>query len=596
MAADSRMMGNNMLLEGAMALDGLTLGFIARELEEPLLGGRVDKIQQPAKDMVVMHIRGAGQSHRLLINANPTGTRLHLTEKTYENPPAAPVFCMLMRKHLVGGRVTKLQQVAGDRLVLMEITGADDMGETRVKQLWFEAMGRHSNFSLVLEGRIIDSLRHVTDDMSRVRRMLPGADFVMPPGQDKLAPEGLEAETLRLRLQQEGGRMDRALQNSVSGLGMPSARELCLRLTGQEAPQVAHINLPLFCQQLAGWFDAMADMAAPHLLLDDQGVPKEALPFSFLSLPPERQVPYASLSQALDELHYQRDLAHRVMQRTTAFRRQLKAAEERTLRKLALQQQELDGAQRMEEYRVAGELLTAFAHQVQKGAEKASLPNYYDQGQPLEIALDPALSPAQNAQRYFKRYRKASTARRLAARQMANSREELRLIQDAQWALEQAQSTQDIQDIQQPLRDHGLLRRQKEQKGFRRPKASRPLNYRAADGTDILVGRNSLQNERLLKAAQGEDMWLHAKDMPGSHVIMQLKGRPPGEEALALAARLAAYYSKGEGYQVPVNYTLRKHVKKPGGAPAGFVTFSQEKLLVVNASLQDIQPHQVEES
>ncbi len=578
-----------------MALDGLTLGFIARELNEALLGARVDKVQQPEKDMVVLAVRGAGQNHRLLINANPTGTRLHLTDKAYENPQAAPVFCMLMRKHLLGGRITKLEQVAGDRLILMEVTGNDDMGESRVKQLWFEAMGRHSNLSLVLDGRIIDSLRHVTDDMSRVRRMLPGAEFILPPTQDKLAPEGLDAERLLFRLKLQGGRLDRALADSVSGLGAQSSKELCFRLTGQEAPQLTDINLDTFAREAARLLQDLPALYAPQLYMDGDGVPKDVLPFLFRSLPEERQSARGSLSEALDELHYQRDLHQRVMQRTSAFRRQLKAAEERTLRKLALQQDELHGAQRMEEYRVAGELLTAFGHQVEKGAATAQLSNYYD-GQMLEIELDPALSAAQNAQAYFKRYRKAATAQKLAADQIEKSREELRLIQDAQWALEQAQTTQDIRDIQEPLREHGLLKRERDGAKRKHERASQPHHYRAPDGTDILVGRNSLQNEALLRSAQGSDMWLHAKDMAGSHVIMQLNGREPGEEALQLAARLAALYSKGAGVQVPVNYTLRKHVKKPGGAPAGFVIFTHERLLVANATMQDVAPFLVEQA
>ena len=578
-----------------MALDGLTLGFIARELSAALLGGRVDKVQQPEKDMVLLLVRAGGQNHRLLINANPTGTRLHLTDKAYENPQAAPVFCMLMRKHLSGGRITDIRQIDGDRLICLEVTGADDMGETRVKQLWFEAMGRHSNLSLVLDGRIIDSLRHVTDDMSRVRRMLPGAEFVLPPKQDKLAPDTLTPDALHIRLQVAGGRLDRALADSVAGLGSASARELCLRLCGQETPQLKDVNLPLFCQRAAALLSGLAQLADPQLYHDEEGIPRDALPFPFISLETQRQTPQHSLSQALDHLYYERDRHQRVMQRTSAFRRQLKAAEERTLRKLSLQRQELHGAQRMEEYRVAGELLTAFGHQVEKGAQQANLHNYYDD-QPLEVQLDPALSPAQNAQAYFKRYRKAATAQRLAASQIEKSEVELRLIQDAQWALEQARTAQDIADIQEPLREQGLLKRQRAEKRRKHAQTSPPHHYRAVDGTDIYVGRNSLQNEQLLRAAQGSDLWLHAKDMPGSHVIVHLKGKSVSPPALELAARLAAVYSKGAGVQVPVNYTLRKHVKKPGGAPAGFVIFTNEKLLVVSATEQDVAPHRVEQA
>ena len=572
-----------------MALDGLTMGFIVRELQDKLLGGRVDKVQQPEKDLVVLQVRGAGATHRLLVNANPTGTRLHLTTKTYENPEVAPVFTMLMRKHLAGGRITAIQQLGGDRLIRIDVTGSDEMGEQRVKELWFEAMGRHSNLSLVLEGRIIDCLRHVTDDMSRVRRMLPGAAFELPPAQDKLAPEALTADSLRARLLMEGGRADKALANVVAGLGAGTAKELCLRLTGQETPLLTALNLPLFAQQAEKLLHALPGMAAPTLLMGPEGLPQDVLPFRFLSHPLDSQQPRDSLSEALDELHYEKDRYTRLMQRTSAFRRTLQAAQERTLRKMALQEEELQGSQRMEEYRVAGELLTAYAHQVPKGAESVDLPNWYD-GQPLTVALDPALSPAANAQRYFKRYRKAHTGRKLAAEQKEKSQQELQLIEDALYALEEARTLQDISEIKEPLREQGLIKREPAAKGKRRPQESLPLRFMAADGTEILVGRNSLQNERLLKLADGQDLWLHAKDMPGSHVIVRAQGREVGQDTLLLAARLAAWYSKGQGAAVPVNYTLRRHVKKPGGAPAGFVTFTNEKLLIASATPAELKP------
>ncbi len=577
-----------------MALDGLTLGFIARELNDKLAGGRVDRVQQPEKDMVVLAIRAGGQNHRLLINANPTGTRLHLTDKPYESLPEAPVFCMLMRKHLVSGRVLGISQLHGDRLLRIDISAYDDLGELREKQLYFEAMGRHSNLSLVQDGIIVDCLRHVTDDMSRVRRMLPGAAFELPPAQDKIAPEEAEAAALYTRLAAEGGRADKALAAVVSGLGAASAWELCLRLAGQEQPQLKELNLSAFCDALAGLLRGLPGMAAPQLYAEETGVPRDALPFPFLSLPRAWQQPQDSLSAAMDTLYYERDRRDRLTQRTSAFRRSLKTAEERTLKKLAIQEEEMAQAERMEEHRVAGELLTAYAHLVGRGATEVMLPNYYD-GAELKVALDPALTPAQNAQRYFKKYRKAAVARRTAAQQRENTLRELTLLGDALYALEQADTMQDIGEIKEPLREAGLIRREARAKQKRPDKTGQPLRYRSDDGFEILVGKNSLQNERLLKAAQGTDLWLHAKDMPGSHVIVSLQGREISDAALLQAAKLAAWYSKGEGAAVPVNYTLRKYVKKPSGAPAGFVTFTGEKMLLVTAAEADIRAMQQQE-
>lgn len=564
-----------------MALDGLTLGFIARELNETLSGGRVDKAQQPEKDMVILMIRAGGHNHRLLINANPTGTRLHLTDKSYESPAAAPVFTMLMRKHLLSGRVTGVRQISGDRLICIDILSNDEMGVAREKKLYFEAMGRHTNLSLVQDGIILDCLRHVTDDMSRVRRMLPGMPYELPPAQDKASPEAAEAGDLLCRLKEEGGRLDKALGACVSGLGAASAREICLRLTGQEQPQLHDINIDAFSKRLATFLRGLQDMAEPRLYMDEHGLPKDALPFPFLTLERERQQPLPTLSEAMDTLYYERDRHDRLMQRTSAFRRSLKTAEERALKKLSIQEEELNSAACMEEYRVAGEMLTAFGHQVPKGAREAQLPNYYDSGM-LTVTLDPALSPAQNAQKYFKRYRKAAVASRVAAEHRENTLREIALIEDAIWAAEQAQTPEDIAEIKEPLRRAGLIRREPEPKKKQKERRGEPLRFVSPDGFAILVGKNSLQNERLLKAAQGNDLWLHAKDMPGSHVIVRAEGRDITEEARLCAAKLAAFYSKGKGRQVPVNYTLRKYVKKPGGTPDGFVIFTEERLLIVS--------------
>lgn len=570
-----------------MSLDGLTLGFIARELAEKLIGGRVDKVQQPEKDMVVLTIRSGGQNHKLLINANPTGTRMHITEKSYESPLQAPVFTMLMRKHLMSGRVMDVVQIFGDRLIRIDIASNDEMGERRDKQLYFEAMGRHTNLSLVQDGIIIDCLRHVTDDMSRVRQMLPGLPYDMPPTQDKMAPQEAQAELLSRRLGEEGGRADRALANCVSGLGAVSAKEICLRLTGQEQPLLKDLRIEAFSLKASEFLQNLAALAFPRLYVDEEAMPKNALPFLFLSLDRERQQEMSSLSQALDQLYYERDHHQRLMQRSQAFRRSLNTAYERTLKKLSVQQEEIQAAGRMDDYRMAGEMLTSFGHLVKKGASSAELPNYYND-EILNVVLDPALSPAQNAQKYFKRYRKAVTAKSVAAEQKENTLKELALIEDAIWAVEQAYTVQDIAEIKIPLIEAGILRREAQPKQKRQEKQSEPVCFQTDDGFNILVGKNSLQNERLLKKAQGSDIWLHAKDMPGSHVILRSEGRLVSDEALLMAAKLASFYSKGKGQQVGVNYTLRKYVKKPGGSPAGFVTFTEEKLIVISVSEQEI--------
>ncbi len=569
-------------------MDGLTLGFAARELDRMLAGGRIDRISQPDKDLVIFSVRTPGESHRLLVAAGPSSTRMHLTRGTYESAEVAPMFLMLLRKHLAGGRILSVRQLLGDRLVVITISAMDEMGEKREKQLYFEAMGRHTNLSLVSDGMIIDCARHITDDMSRVRRMIPGAPYEMPPTQDKADPYTADAQEYEQRLTAIGGRADKALAEAISGLAAGSAREITLRLLGDERAHLAQTDIPAFAQQLETFFSGLDAIAGPTLLLEPNGVPRDVLPFPFLSHPPELQQAYPTLSEAMDVLYDRKDRHDRLMQRASALRRTLRTAEARAEKKLAAQQAEADAAAHMEELRVAGELLTAFGHLAQKGAESVELPNYYDDGKPMTVALDPSLNATANAQRYFKKYRKANVARKLAAEQIANTLSELNVIADAAYALERSETAEELNEVKLPLREAGILRREPQQRGKRKDKPGAPLVYRAPDGTVIRVGKNSVQNERLLKEAQGNDLWLHAKDIPGSHVLVSTGGKPVSDETLALALKLAAFYSKGRGHAVPVNYTLRKYVKKPAGTPQGYVTFTGERAVVASAEEQEL--------
>jgi len=576
-------------------LDGLTLGFVARELHNTLSGGRIDRISQPDKDLVLLMIRTPGENHRLLVAAGPHNTRIHLTQGSHESAEVAPMFLMLLRKHLGGGRILSIRQLQGDRLLDITVSALDEMGERREKHLYFEAMGRHTNFTLVDDGMIIDCARRITDDMSRVRRVMPGLPYEMPPRQDKADPTTATAAELALRLRAMGGRADKALAETISGLSLTTAKEIALRLLGDERALLQGVDVDAFARDLAAFFAELPRMAAPTLLLGPDNVPKDVLPFAYRSLPAELQRPYPTMSQAMDDLYDQKDRHDRLMQRASALRRTLRTAEARCEKKLAAQQAEVDAAGHMEELRVAGELLTAFGHLAQKGAEHVDLPNYYDENRLLRVELDPSLNATANAQRYFKKYRKANVARKVAAEQMERTLEELALISDAAYALERSETSDEINEVKQPLREAGILRREPQKRGKRRERQGMPLSFLSPDGMLIQVGKNSVQNERLLKAAQGNDLWLHAKDVPGSHVIVFTGNKPVQDETLKLALQLAALYSKGRGAGVPVNYTLRKYVKKPAGTPAGYVTFTNEKAVLVTAAESDVASFRVED-
>ncbi|MBQ9197621.1 MAG: NFACT family protein [Clostridia bacterium] len=573
-----------------MPLDGLTLGFIANELHAALAGARIERVNQPEKDMLLLLLRNNGKNYKLILSASPSFARAHLTEGQFVNPLNAPMFCMLMRKHLTGGKVLAVRQLNGDRILLIEIEAQDELGIMHPYQLYLEAMGRHSNLTLVRDGRIIDAIRHVTDDMSRVRQALPGLPFTLPPAQDKLAPEEADAALLYRRLQGCEGRFDKALSMHISGLSSIAARELCLRMTGSEQGQADPAHLSEICEKLAAFLIKLPTLSRPMLLRGEDGVAADVFPYLYLSYPADMQQSMPSLSQALDAFYDGRDRRDRMQQRSASLRKLLKTHLERSEKKLSLQEEELLGAARSEEYRVMGELLNAHLYEVPKGAETVTLENYYD-GQPLRIPLDVRLSPAQNAQRYFKRYQKARAAARLAAEQKEKTLREISVLEEALCDLDSCQTEEDIADIRRVLREEGLMKpaaadKKKQQKS---PRQSTPMRFVSPDGVPISVGKNALQNERLTMSARGEDIWLHAKDMPGSHVIIHTDGKPVSDETLLCALRLAAWYSKSKGQSVPVDVTLRKYVKKPSGTPVGFVTFAHQRNYVIQTNEGEIQ-------
>ena len=578
-----------------MPMDGLTLGFMARELKETLNGGKIEKVNQPEKDMLVLLIHAQGKNYKLLLSAAPSFARAHLTGASYPNPADAPMFCMLMRKHLQAGRITALEQLGGDRVLKITVESKDELGDTAPRELYLELMGRHSNLTLVKDGRIIDAIRHVSGDMSRVRQALPGLPFVPPPAQDKIDPAELTEEALLEKLTVLSGPLDKALAASIRGLSPVAAREIAFRATGMHRTDLADVNLSSLSQVVCAFFRRMQDIARPTAQMGPDGLMADVLPFPYLSLNPDLQKPYPTLSAALDAFYFGRDRRDRMNQKSQSLKRLIKTHLERDEKKLALQEEELTASARMEEYRIAGELLTAQAYLVPRGAETVELPNFYDpNGGTVEIALDVALNPAQNAQKYFKRYRKARVAQDLAKEQKEKTLKEMALLEQALFDLEESETEQDMADVRRALEEGGIVKpaagagagRGGKKKPPKQTAESAPLRFEAPDGTEIIVGKNSAQNDRVTGSAKGNDTWLHAKDMPGSHVIV--KAEHPSQETLSMALRLAAWYSRGKGAAVPVDYTLRKNVKKPGGSPAGFVIYTNQKTVMVSTAEGEI--------
>ena len=572
-----------------MPMDGLTVGFIARELDRTLKGGRVDKITQPERDAVVMLIRAGNENHRLLLCASPNNARCHLTGDAFSNPLEPPALCMLMRKQLTGARVAEIRQAEGDRIVYIGFDAVNEMGDHVLRRIVLEIMGRHSNLMLLDEnGRILEAARHVNAEMSRVRQIQPGMTYQAPPSQNKLNPETLQAPELLARLQERGGgSFSRALAEEITGLSRQTAEELAFRVTdrGEEWPE----NLPPVCEKLADLLRRLPGMASPRVMKNGDGEAADFFPFPYLSRDTSRQEESRTLSAAMDLFYSSRDAKDRLSQKSASMVRTLKGQIDRCTRKLAMQEEELSGAERMEEYRRAGEAIQASLYRLKKGMTEAVLPDWSDpESGEITVALDIRLSPVANAQKYFKKYQKARSARETAAVQRDKTLEELDYLEGMLLDADNCAGESELEEIRQELVRTGYMKKVTSRRQQRQLPKSVPYRYRSDDGIEIDVGKNSLQNDRLTQGAGANEMWLHAKDMPGSHVIIRAEGEIP-LTTMKQAALLAAWFSKGKNSStVPVDYTLRKYVKKPSGAAPGKVIYTHQKTAYVTASEEEI--------
>ena len=579
-----------------MPMDGLTIGFAAREMDRLLAGGRIDKITQPEKDTVILVVRAGNANHRLLLCASPNNARCHLTVQSFPNPLEPPMFCMLLRKQLLGGRVLSVKQIGGDRVVHIDMDVVNELGDHVLRRLILEVMGRHSNLMLVDgDGKILDAARHVSADMSRVRQVQPGLPYLPPPGQDKLDPEELTAEALLPRLTAQSDiPLHKALAACVSGLSNPAARELAYRVLTPGSDRTD--DLADAASRLADLIQRLPGMADPRVLLDDAGDPADVFAYPYISQPLDRQTAYPTVSEALEKYFGARDQKDRISQKSASMVKLLKGQIERCEKKLAQQEEELAGSARMEEYRLMGELINANLWQLRKGPTQVELPNFYDEnGGTMVIPLDNQLTPAQNAQRYFKRYQKARSAREMAAEQRVKTLAELDYLEGQLLDVGKCVGESELEEIRQELIRAGYIRHGQSRRQQRALPKSKPYHYRSTDGIDLFVGKNATQNDRLTTSARPDEMWLHAKDMPGSHVIIRHEGELP-DQTLKEAAILAAWYSKGQrSSSVPIDYTLRKYVKKPGGAAPGMVIYTHQHTLYMTVGEADVRRIQLVE-
>lgn len=537
-----------------MSFDGFFLHHMTDELRQQLLYGRIQKINQPFNQELVLQIRSNRQNHKLLLSVHPVFSRIQLTRTAFENPAVPTTFIMVMRKYLQGATIENISQIENDRILEISVSNKNEIGDNVAATLIIEIMGKHSNIILMdkASGNIIEAIKHVGFSQNSYRTILPGSSYVTPPQTDKRNPFTISDEKLFEILHTED-LSARSLQNLFQGLGRDTAAELSQRLTSDK--------LKIF----RAFFTSSTQATLTS---------KSFTPILFA----DSQKEFPSLSQLLDDFYQDRAERDRVNQQASELIHRVENELEKNRKKLKKQEQELVATENAEEFRQKGELLTTFLHQVPNNQDQVELDNYYT-SEKITIVLDKALTPNQNAQRYFKKYQKLKEAVKHLTGLIEETKETIQYLESVETALSQASLTE-IAEIREELIQTGFIRRRQREKIQKRKK---PEKYLATDGkTIILVGRNNLQNDELtFKMAKKEELWFHAKDIPGSHVVIT-GNLQPSDEVKTDAAELAAYFSKARlSNLVQVDMIEVKKLNKPTGGKPGFVTYTGQKTLRV---------------
>lgn len=581
-----------------MALDGIVTKNIIKELNTTILGGKIDKIYQPEKDEIIINIYNKGNTYKLLVSANSSNPRIHLTRYSKQNPATPPMFCMLLRKHLVGGIIQNIEQFQIDRVIFIDISSMDELGNMVIKRLIIEIMGKHSNIILIdkASSKIIDSIKRVTSAMSRVREVLPGVSYILPKQDDKKNPLRTNKEEFLDLLSKEdkSKKIYKFFYEKYMGLSPIISKEICY---------LANIDIdsPIGAlsekdgEKLFNVFSEIINKIKkeefkPTLIKKEYGQQYRA--FYCLDIQQfgsNNKIYMESINQILDEYYTINDKLDRIQQKSQTIRKQVQTKLERAINKLSKQKRELLNSKKREKYKIYADLISANLYRIEKGLEEIELENFYDENlEKIKIPLDKKLSPVENAQRYYKKYAKLKNAERLLLNQIPETEEEIEYLENVLNSLDNCTEVVEIEEIKEELIKEGYLKGKISKNKVSRK--SKPLHYISSDGFHIYVGKNNKQNDMLtLRTAKKNDLWFHVQKMPGSHVIVKAENRQVPENTLLEAALLAAYYSKGKySTNVAVDYTERKNVKKPKDAKAGMVIYENFKTIFVTPAKEKI--------
>ena len=575
-------------------MDGATLRQIKNEIEGVALGARVDRIAQPTREELILHLRWRGGSGKLLLSAGANSARVHFTENVPENPKTPPMFCMLLRKHLLSAKLLAVRQFGMDRILFLDFEAQNELGDIITITIACEIMGRHSNIiAITQEGKVIDSIKRVDFETSRVRQILPGIVYELPPAQNKLSIVEITSDEIIARM--KNGRdieLSKAIMEILQGMSPLPCREIAHYATRgverviSELSDDEWLRLRFMLEQAS---QSLRDNTAIPVMVTEPEPSGRPRDFSFMQINQYGAAmatkQYESFSILLDAFYARRDLMERQKQRSLDLLKLIANTSDRIARKLAAQKEELAECAQRETLRIYGDLITANIHLIQKGDNSAVLQNYYDPNYTeIEIPLDIRLTPAQNAQRYYAQYRKADTAEKMLHKLVEQGEAELLYIESVFDVLTRAETAADLDAIRAELAQGGYVRAFVQKGRNKKEEKLAPLRFVSTDGFTILTGRNNIQNDRLtLRESRGNDIWLHTQKIPGSHTIILSQGVEVPKSTIEQACIIAAYHSKArESSKVPVDFTQVRNVKKPNGAKPGMVIYDHYETVIID--------------
>ncbi len=570
-----------------MAFDGIVIANLVKDLNDKIVSGRISKIAQPEKDELLLTIKGNRENFRLLISANASLPLLYFTETNKPSPLTAPNFCMLLRKHIANGRIVSVSQPGLERIVRIEIEHLDEMGDLKRKFLIVELMGKHSNIIFCDdENKILDSIKHISAQVSSVREVLPGREYFIPHAGEKKDPLTITEEEFKELIGKTPQNLSKALYTDLTGLSPTVSAELChlASLDGDISAKDFSDSELTHLYHAFTWImdDVRQGNFTPNIIYQkEKPVEFASIPLSMFSGGDYRSVSFPSISALLERYYAERNTVSRIHQKSTDLRKILTNSLERSYKKRDLQQKQRKDTEKREKFRIYGELLNTYGYGIQEGEKSFRCLNYYNNTE-ITIPLDPTLSAQENAVRYFDKYNKQKRTFEATSRQLEQTEAEIEHLESISTFLDIARKEEDLAQIKEELTEYGYIKRHFSGGKKQKKAVSRPFHYLSSDGFHIYVGKNNYQNEELtFKLASGNDWWFHAKGIPGSHIIVKTEGKELPDRVFEEAGALAAYYSRGRGQdKVEIDYIQKKNLKKVPGAAPGFVVYHTNYSLV----------------